>query len=196
MGRFCCEDEGDLPDALYERALARSIRSRNGQRFLGELERALRALPAPRLTENALYVRFTPDPEDQPRWVFPEDHGVTKPGDEAACAIGAVLRFRLISGLPCYKAPVVEYRVGRKGRLFGVRRRDGQPDQERVESLDEIAGMMQGTGDHYLMLAASSGISQVLAHHVGWLNDELWEGVSPERRHELFLEWIEQNRIK
>jgi hypothetical protein len=175
VGRFYGEDEGDMPYEFWEANLQRAIRGRRGQAFLRYLKRALEALPEPRLIEGGLYHRTT------------EDENAFPPETEMACALGAVLRLRLLEG-----GEVVTW----KPRYPKRHPREGVVTYKTLAALD--TGLPLGDDDlegdeHAHWVANTCDVAENLAWHIGYLNDEQWEGLTPERRFQQMLAWIDEH---
>lgn len=167
MGRFYCEDEGDMPYALWEANLERAIKGRRGQAMLHELEAALLALPQPRLEEMVLY-----------RGVYEaagDFYGTEETEQVDACAIGAYLRFRILNGTPVFRWPKSKMRL------------ETLADLQREDSEDY--------GDEHAKLMEACGVPGNLAWHIGWLNDEQFEGYTPEERYEHMLAWVREQLL-
>lgn len=178
MGRFYCEDEGDQPYALWKANLDRAIKGRKGQAFLRYLKRGLEALPKPELIEEGFYHRRTAEDLDpQGATVMPDGYA-----EEEACALGAALRLRVIE-------------TGEAVKYVYRNRATGSVVRHTITSLEDLATDWSSDEEgyeHAEWAAHTFGIPSSLAWHIGWLNDEMWEGLEDGERYQRMMEWIDE----
>jgi hypothetical protein len=167
--------------ALWEANYERALKGKRGRKALAELREALMALPEHRLIEGALCTvgataqaeaedaewTRTPAPPGWPsRSPLADSLREAVDGQgEGVCGIGAYLWHKQVkAGMDPAEA-------------FAALPRLLQDDHEISETADA---------------ARAAGMAYVLAWRLAYKNDETYGGLTPERRHAAFIDWIDQ----
>lgn len=180
MSRFDSDNEEGMPWKLWEAVVSRALGGRKGQEALAAMESALVALPEQKLIEGHLA------------------------SDGAVCAIGALVAAHkakeedvdiaiiieaMSAGVACY--------CGHKRdvHISGVCQGKGWKDApcycdgtyEPEESEDSYETVSAGRG---------VGLSNTVAWHLAYLNDEAFGGATPEQRYSKMLAWVRRAQGK
>jgi tetratricopeptide (TPR) repeat protein len=148
---------------LWRANAERALKGKRGRKALAELREALRALPDKRLIEGAL---CTVGEARLATAAYSRDDLVEKVqrDGEGVCAVGAYVWFKKVKA--------------------------GMDPQEAFEQLPTLLDV--DSGDYETALAGQrAGMTYVLASTLAYRNDQTYEGMTPERRYEAFMEWLD-----
>jgi hypothetical protein len=169
MSRFDDYDyEEQFPNAgeLWAANARRALQGKRGKKALAELREALLALPERRLIAGALCTVGGAGRDDRTtQWA--RDDMADKVGSqgEGVCAIGAYVWYRKVkAGMD----PQVAF-----AELPTLLDSDGDADWQTAEA------------------GRRAGLTLTLASSLAYRNDATFEGMTPERRFEAFMEWID-----
>lgn len=164
--------DSNLPAALWEANVRRSLKGRRGRRALAELREALMALPEHRLIEGALCTvgatQRIPEMPDSPwgtNWARVElAYHVSRQG-EGVCANGAYAWYQKVKA--------------------------GMDPAEAFASLPVLLESDSDPVDTAL-LGKRAGLTFTFAWELAIRNDETFEDMTPEERHAAFIAWIDR----
>lgn len=179
MSRF--DDAGDgegMPWGLWEQVVSSSLGSRRGQAALADLEAALVALPEPRLIEGHLAA------------------------NGGVCAVGAYVAHRKATEQGVPVADVISAMATEVDCWCEHSRSDHNPTCTGTSWNDKPCSCKKydaaSDEDIYETAAAgkAAGLSQTVAWHLAYLNDEQFYAATPEQRYERVLGWVRRAQGK
>ena len=170
MSRFGnWDDDGErMPPALWEHNLWMALGGKRGQQALRELREALLALPERKLIGGAMCtVGASERRSEYERYCGADFDEVVEREGEGVCAIGAFVWHRNVKA--------------------------GMDPQEAFAKLPTLIGAVDGDESwRTANLGQSAGLTMTLAWHLAWMNDDGYEGLTPEERFDHFIDWIDK----
>ena len=199
-------DDGKNVDGLWRANVKRALAGKRGQAALRDLRAALEALPEKRLIEGALCTvgltdRIAAMPATVIREIEPYAHNAD--GSIKRCASGQPIRE------PKRPEPVKNWE--RWSLLEFVADHEGEPEgvcfvgayvwylkvQQGLDPAAAFAALpvlpdTDGGEWETARVGEEAGLTSVLALELAYLNDERWGHLTPERRYEAAIAWIDR----
>jgi len=168
MSRFDdydCDEYYPNQADLWHANVKRALAGKRGKKALAELREALRALPEKRLIEGALCTVGDKRIENAGPYSRDDLLAKVERDGEGVCAVGAYVWFKKVKA--------------------GM---DPQQAFEELPTLLDVDG-----GDWETAEAGKhAGMTFTLASTLAYRNDQSFEGMTPERRYEAFMEWLDE----